>query len=264
MPEIGLGLGGNLGDPAAAIRKALALMEARGIARIDKVSSLYRTAPWGGVPQPDYANACALGQTELAPFDLLDAIKALEPATSTVAAIGMADFDAVAELANVVAMAEAGAVHFDWLRDRPDDYGPQVGMRLAQALAMPAPIYIRALQIRAVMLRQVLDSVFVDCDVLVVPAMPFLPPMAADVDVGAGAKMNSVVSDMTRFTRLFSYLGLPVVTLPAARSRDGLPVGVQIVAAPWREDLAASVAAHLEQVLALGPFLATQSTRSAA
>jgi aspartyl-tRNA(Asn)/glutamyl-tRNA(Gln) amidotransferase subunit A len=76
--------------------------------------------------------------------------------------------------------------------------------------------------------------------------------------------MNTVISDMTKFTRPFSYLGLPVVTLPGGRSQDGLPVGLQIVAAPWREDLAASVAIHLERVLALGPFLAHQSTRSAA
>ena len=78
MPEIGFGLGGNVGDPAQAIRDALAALAARGIARIDKVSSLYRTAPWGGVPQPDYANACALGHTDLSPPDLLDAIKQLE------------------------------------------------------------------------------------------------------------------------------------------------------------------------------------------
>ena len=73
-----MGLGGNVGDPAEAIRAAVAALEARGIAEIEKVSSLYRTAPWGGVPQPDYANACAIGRTELAPFDLLDAVKTLE------------------------------------------------------------------------------------------------------------------------------------------------------------------------------------------
>ncbi len=78
MPEIGLGLGGNVGDPAQSIRAALAALPARGIAQIERVSSLYRTAPWGGVPQPDYANACAIGRTELDPFDLLDAIKRLE------------------------------------------------------------------------------------------------------------------------------------------------------------------------------------------
>ena len=78
MPEIGLGLGGNVGDPTEAIRRAVAALGARGIAEIEKVSSLYRTAPWGGVPQPDYANACAIGRTDLAPLDLLDAVKTLE------------------------------------------------------------------------------------------------------------------------------------------------------------------------------------------
>jgi 2-amino-4-hydroxy-6-hydroxymethyldihydropteridine diphosphokinase len=76
--EIGLGLGGNVGDPAKTIRAAVEALQTRGIAAIDATSSLYRTAPWGGVPQPDYANACAIGRTRLAPLPLLDAIKELE------------------------------------------------------------------------------------------------------------------------------------------------------------------------------------------
>jgi 2-amino-4-hydroxy-6-hydroxymethyldihydropteridine diphosphokinase len=80
MPEveIGLGLGGNVGDSVATIRAAVDGLQSRGIAAIDATSSLYRTAPWGGVPQPDYANACAIGRTRLAPLPLLDAIKQLE------------------------------------------------------------------------------------------------------------------------------------------------------------------------------------------
>jgi 2-amino-4-hydroxy-6-hydroxymethyldihydropteridine diphosphokinase len=78
MHEIGLGLGGNVGDPATTIRVALNALQSRGIAVIEKVSSLYRTAPWGGVPQPDYANACVIGLTNLTALDLLSAVKQLE------------------------------------------------------------------------------------------------------------------------------------------------------------------------------------------
>lgn len=81
MPEwtaIGLGLGGNLGDPPATIRRALALLAERGHLRIDRVSPLYRTAPWGPVAQPDFANACALGATDLSPRNLLGEVKAVE------------------------------------------------------------------------------------------------------------------------------------------------------------------------------------------
>lgn len=130
-------------------------------------------------------------------------------------------------------------------------------MRLSQAIAIPSPLYLRALQIRVVMLEEFLATVFSACDVLIVPTMPFLPPLSSDVDVGARASMNRIVSAMTALTRPFSFLGLPVVTLPVARSREGLPVGLQIVAPPWQEQRAASLARHIEQQLALGSFAAT-------
>lgn len=85
MPEagwipIGLGLGGNLGDAPKSIKRALATLTHRGHVRITKVSSLYRTAPWGPVAQPDFANACALAETDLAPRALLAEVKAVETA----------------------------------------------------------------------------------------------------------------------------------------------------------------------------------------
>ena len=75
---IGLGLGGNLGDPEATIARAYAVLRGRGHVRVEAVSSLYRTAPWGPVAQSDFANACALGTTDLAPRALLAEIKAVE------------------------------------------------------------------------------------------------------------------------------------------------------------------------------------------
>ena len=76
--EIGLGLGGNVGDAPAAIRVAIESLGARGRVHIGKVSSVYRTRPWGPVVQPDFANACALATTDLAPRDLLAEVKAVE------------------------------------------------------------------------------------------------------------------------------------------------------------------------------------------
>ena len=76
--EIGLGLGGNVGHPIGAIHAALDALQSRGIVAIRAVSSFYRTAPWGVVDQPDYANACAIGATRLAPLELLDAVKRIE------------------------------------------------------------------------------------------------------------------------------------------------------------------------------------------
>jgi len=174
------------------------------------------------------------------------------------------EMPAIAELANVVAMAEAGTVHFNWMQECPEDYGPQIRMRLSQSLAIPAPIYLRALQMRSVMLKGFLDVEFENSDVLIAPVMPFLPPLASEVDIGTSPKMNAVVSAMTAFTRPFSFLGLPVVTLPVAVSPEGLPVSIQVIARPWREDLAASVARRLEQVISLTAFMPTSAARTAA
>lgn len=75
--DVALGLGANLGDPLATIERALAGLEAAGVV-IRARSAAYRTAPWGGVEQPDFVNLCVLGMTRLGPRDLLDAIRKIE------------------------------------------------------------------------------------------------------------------------------------------------------------------------------------------
>jgi 2-amino-4-hydroxy-6-hydroxymethyldihydropteridine diphosphokinase len=78
LVEIGLGFGSNVGDPPANVHAAVTAVAERGIAALAAVSSIYRTAPWGVVEQQDFANACAIGTTTLAPHALLDAVKRLE------------------------------------------------------------------------------------------------------------------------------------------------------------------------------------------
>ena len=76
--EIGFGLGSNIGDKPANIRAALALLEARGVAALTAVSSIYQTPPWGYLEQESFANACALASTSLDPAALLAAVKGIE------------------------------------------------------------------------------------------------------------------------------------------------------------------------------------------
>ncbi len=76
--QIGLGLGSNIGDKPANIARALAHLSARGAVAVTKVSSIYRTAPWGYLDQEDFANACALATTTLDPAGLLAEVKTVE------------------------------------------------------------------------------------------------------------------------------------------------------------------------------------------
>jgi 2-amino-4-hydroxy-6-hydroxymethyldihydropteridine diphosphokinase len=79
LPQVLLGFGGNLGDPAATIEAALARLNAAGVI-IQARSGFYLTPPWGPVAQPDFINLCALAETGLPPRALLALTQGLERA----------------------------------------------------------------------------------------------------------------------------------------------------------------------------------------
>jgi len=76
--RVGFGLGSNLDDRKGRIAEALRLLQERGVARLERISRLYRTAPWGVTDQGDFANACAVGWTALSAYELLAAVKKIE------------------------------------------------------------------------------------------------------------------------------------------------------------------------------------------
>ncbi|KQR68774.1 2-amino-4-hydroxy-6-hydroxymethyldihydropteridine diphosphokinase [Rhizobium sp. Leaf341] len=78
--QAAIGLGGNIGDAATAIARALAQLDARSDATILEVSRLYRTPPWGKTDQDWFFNACAVVQTTLDPLGLLEACLDVEKA----------------------------------------------------------------------------------------------------------------------------------------------------------------------------------------
>lgn len=80
LVTVALGFGANLGDAERTIARAVREIETRGVGRRIAVSSLWRTPPWGRLDQPDFLNACALYETNLAPRDLLVALKSIEAA----------------------------------------------------------------------------------------------------------------------------------------------------------------------------------------
>ena len=78
MALVALGFGANLVEPTRQIAAALLAIVERDIARALRVSSLWRTPPWGVTDQPPFINACALAETTLSPIELLRALKRIE------------------------------------------------------------------------------------------------------------------------------------------------------------------------------------------
>lgn len=78
MARAYIGLGSNLDDPRSQVLRAFTDLAALPGTRLAARSSLYRTAPLGYLDQPDFINAVAALDTDLAPHALLDALLALE------------------------------------------------------------------------------------------------------------------------------------------------------------------------------------------
>lgn len=78
MPEAAIALGSNLGDRAVFLASALRAIDALPGCRLMRVSSAYKTRPWGKTDQGEFINMCALIDTDLSPTDLLVAVKEVE------------------------------------------------------------------------------------------------------------------------------------------------------------------------------------------
>lgn len=76
LVDVLLGLGANLGDPAAQLARAVDLL--RGYVDVDRVSDVYRSQPVGHADQPDFLNVVVAGRTRLDPAELLAAAQAVE------------------------------------------------------------------------------------------------------------------------------------------------------------------------------------------
>ncbi|HUT52637.1 MAG TPA: 2-amino-4-hydroxy-6-hydroxymethyldihydropteridine diphosphokinase [bacterium] len=76
--KVYIGLGGNVGEPIVAMRQALRLIEERGLGRVARVSSFYRTEPVGLVEQPWFVNAAAEIETGVAAEELRAGLREIE------------------------------------------------------------------------------------------------------------------------------------------------------------------------------------------
>lgn len=167
----------------------------------------------------------------------LDALSAkLATSGARFVEVEIPDHADMGDLANIVFTPEAAALHADLMRERPDDYGPQVFARLAQGLAISAVQYRQALQLRAVHARRMCRA-FERCDLILAPVLRQPVPTSDATDVGAGPEMARIIAGLSELTRPLSYLGLPGLAVPVGRDRDGLPIAAQLIGKPLSEAL---------------------------
>ena len=147
--------------------------------------------------------------------------------------------------ATLMLTAEAAALHLPGLRSRPMDFDPMTRDRLLAGTRIPAAWTVQSARFRSWFLARAMEE-FTRFDVLLAPATPWPATPLGQATRTLNGRPAVVARELGVLTSPISFIGLPAMVVPVFGA-SGLPLGVQLIAAPWNEALLFRVAAHLER-----------------
>jgi aspartyl-tRNA(Asn)/glutamyl-tRNA(Gln) amidotransferase subunit A len=145
--------------------------------------------------------------------------------------------------AYIITATEGASLHLDRLRTRARDFDPAVRDRLIAGAMLPASLVVKAQKFRRWYRGEML-KLFSEVDAILAPATPCTAPLIGQKTFKLADAELPVRANLGLYTQPISFIGVPVVAVPIPMSP--LPIAVQIIAAPWREDVALRVAHTLE------------------
>jgi AtzE family amidohydrolase len=147
----------------------------------------------------------------------------------------------------ITTASEGGALHLPLLRERAAEFEPLSVDRFIAGALQPAAWYLRAQRFRRVYRDKVL-ALFRDWDVLIAPATPVQATRVGAETFDLNGQAMPTRPSMGLLTQPISFAGCPVVAAPMwPDGTGGMPIGVQLIAAPWNESLCLRAARVLEQ-----------------
>jgi AtzE family amidohydrolase len=144
----------------------------------------------------------------------------------------------------VLTAASGGNLHREALRSQAQDFDPATRDRLLAGALMPADAVLQAQRVRQEYRAEVLAAVR-DHDLLLAPATPCAAVRLGQPTIHVNGADVPTRANIGLLTQPLSFVGLPIVTVPIANG--AMPIGVQIIAAPWREDVALAAALRIER-----------------
>jgi len=146
--------------------------------------------------------------------------------------------------AYIITASEGASLHLDRLRTRPNDFDPAIRDRLIAGAMIPAALVVRAQKFRRWYRAEVL-KLFEHVDAIIAPATPCTAPAIGQKTFVLDGVELPVRPNIGIYTQPISFIGLPVVAVPVPL--NPMPIAVQVIAPPWREDIALRIAYALEQ-----------------
>ena len=174
----------------------------------------------------------------------IDAVEQVAAALGTTARVTLPEAQRARAAAFVITAAEGSNLHLADLRTRPQDFDLATRDRFLAGAMVPASWYIQAQRFRQ-WFRAAVQEVFQDVDVILAPTTPCTAPQIGQEKMTIAGVEMLVRPNLGPFTQPISFIGLPVLSVPL-QSSDRLPLGVQLIAAPYQEAALMRVAAYLE------------------
>ncbi|MBU8541154.1 AtzE family amidohydrolase [Falsiroseomonas tokyonensis] len=183
--------------------------------------------------------------------EALAAVAVLARALGTTRRVTIPEAARARAAAFLITMAEGGNLHLPDLRARAEDFDPATRDRFLAGALLPATWLVQAQRLRAAY-RAVVLAVFETVDVILAPATPFVAPPIGQAMTEIDGRILPIRPNLGVYTQPISCIGLPVLAVPladpgTAGTPHDLPIGVQLIAAPWREDVLFRVATALER-----------------
>ncbi len=177
--------------------------------------------------------------------EALEAVARIAKALDTRDEIEIPEAQRARAAAYVITTTEGAALHLDRLRSQARDFDPAVRDRLIAGALVPASLVVKAQIFRRWYREQVL-TLFERYDAILAPSTPCTAPKLGQQSLLLDGVEMPLRPNVGIYTQPISFVGLPVAAVPVPLRP--LPIGVQIIAAPWREDIALRIAYALEQM----------------
>jgi aspartyl-tRNA(Asn)/glutamyl-tRNA(Gln) amidotransferase subunit A len=147
--------------------------------------------------------------------------------------------------AYLITTIEGASLHLERVRKRARDFDPAVRDRFIAAAMVPGTLAAKAQKFRRWYQAEV-RKLFERVDAILAPATPCTAPAIGQQTFNLAGVDLPVRANLGLYTQPISFIGLPVVAVPIPL--EPLPIGIQIITAPWREDVALRVAYALEKM----------------
>lgn len=144
----------------------------------------------------------------------------------------------------VITNVEGANLHLQRLQRRPQDFDPATRDRLLAGTLIPGVWYQQAQRFRRWYRNQV-HQLFQQVDIILAPTTPCPAPKIGQQTMVLDGEEMLVRPNIGIYTQPLSFIGLPIISVPVQRPGD-LPLGVQVIAAPYHEASILRIAAYLE------------------